>query len=228
MAAGADVRLPDDAAGGSAAWDAAWDTSTRTGSVAVADASGAPPLERAVAGARAHASDLLPTLAQLCSERALDPQRPAHVFVGLGPGSYTGLRVGIATALGFGRGAECPVRGVPSYDAIVFDQLAPGERAIVLGDARRGTAYCGHYERTQDDVLELDPLRLMQLSELEAYLPTGTRILAEEGLLAESARCEPLPLPRASCLLALGRQRSANAAPDPALEPLYLRPWSSG
>src|SRR5690606_814818 len=140
----------------------ALETSTRRPSVAVR--AGARVLERELVGDRPHASDLLAVLAALLGElgaRAGDIRRE---LVGLGPGSYTGLRVGVAAALGLARGADAALRGVPSGEALAFARLAPGERCVQLLDARQGELYFARYERTPDGVLTLDGPRVVRPS----------------------------------------------------------------
>ncbi|WP_280453071.1 tRNA (adenosine(37)-N6)-threonylcarbamoyltransferase complex dimerization subunit type 1 TsaB [Nocardia cyriacigeorgica] len=72
----------------------------------------------------------------------------AAVVVGVGPGPFTGLRVGMATAAAFGDALGIPVYGVCSLDAIAADgarDLAPGAELLVVTDARRREVYSARY-----------------------------------------------------------------------------------
>ena len=131
----------------------ALETSARPPSVALRV--GSEELARELAEARRHASDLLPTLARMLEERGVTPRDLELVCVGVGPGSYTGLRVGIATALGLARGAGAEVVGVPSVEALAFDLLEPGEEGTVLLDARARELYVARYRRDEGGVTEL-------------------------------------------------------------------------
>ena len=210
----------------SPAVEVAIETSERPGSLAVRLAN--RRAERTLAESRAHARDLLPLLAELLDELGLDATAARElgaVYVGLGPGSYTGLRVGLATAQGLARGAECPLRGVPSFEALSLGELAPGEHAHVVRDARAGRFYHAAYRRTEDDVEVHSAPRALRLEELQAALEEPGRRFLDAGS-AEALGAAPGPgLARAGDLLTLGARRLESLGPqDPAgLEPLYLR-----
>ena len=68
-------------------------------------------------------------------------------MAGVGPGSYTGLRVALATASGLARAVGAEVRGAPTFAALAAGVLGPGEEAVVTLDARRGNVYAAHCRR---------------------------------------------------------------------------------
>lgn len=212
----------------------ALETSARAASVAVrvGDVSRGVRLETA----RAHASDLFPSLAQLLRELGGDPRAIDAVFVGTGPGSYTGLRVGIATALGLARGSGASCVGVPSGETLVFGHLAPGEEGVLLLDARSEELYLAHYRRVADEVEVLSAPRVLRPAELAELLPPRVPIFGDAtvadaaGLSAsDRARLSSTAVPDALDLLRLGARRLATHGPTPleSLEPLYLRPFSA-
>jgi tRNA threonylcarbamoyladenosine biosynthesis protein TsaB len=212
----------------------ALETSTRAASAAVA--AGELRLERALAGERAHASDLLPSLQALLCEAGAGPREVTAVLVGTGPGSYTGLRVGVATALGIARGAGSSLRGVPSCEALLYAELAPGEVGTFLVDARSGELYVAAYRRVVDELEVLLSPRVATPSELAALLPSSGPIFGDEAAalaarLADDARARLRPniTPRASAVLDLGLRRLETLGPeDPrGVRPLYLRPFAA-
>ena len=71
----------------------------------------------------------------------------AGIVVGRGPGSFTGVRIGIATAKGLGCGRDCPVMGVSTLDAVAWRAWEAGVRGLVgvVGDAMRHEVYPGLY-----------------------------------------------------------------------------------
>jgi tRNA threonylcarbamoyladenosine biosynthesis protein TsaB len=207
----------------------ALETSTRAPSVAVRRANGEVH-SRSLAGERMHAGDLLPTLAELLAELGVHARDITAVLVGTGPGSYTGLRVGIAAALGLARGAGAALRGVPSGETLAWEHCAPGERCVHLLDARQGELYYAEYERTADEVRVLDGPRVTRVLELPPKVPIlGDATVADAARLspADRARLDPTATPSSSALLHLGLRRLARHGPcAPAnLRPLYLRPF---
>lgn len=97
-------------------------------------------LTESVIDGRRHAEELAPLLARLA-----EPLPALRLIaVGIGPGPYTGLRVGIATANAIGCALDVPVVGVCSLDAIAAEHAADGV-AIVTMDARRRECYWARY-----------------------------------------------------------------------------------
>lgn len=210
------------------------ETSSRPGSLA-ARANGRT-VDVVLARDRSHASDLLPKIAELLEELGGSPAPLSldAVFVGVGPGSYTGLRVGIATALGLVRATGAKILGVPSYEALAHGALEPGEEATFLWNARAGAFYFAHVRREADEVTTLDGPSALSCEEARKKLPASGVILGDETIGRElelspqdEARVRANALPRADAVLALGSQRIArNGAQRPEdVEPLYLRPF---
>jgi tRNA threonylcarbamoyladenosine biosynthesis protein TsaB len=208
------------------------ETSTRVGSVAVGLRG---ERRRADLGeARAHASDLMPAIDRLVRDLGATPADIAAVLVGTGPGSYTGLRVGIATALGLARAAGASARGVPSGEVLAFGALDPGQAAFHLIDARSGGFYLACFQRTAEEVLVLESPCVVGREELEARLSGSIPILSDAATIAASGlspetaeRARVDVRPDASALLALGIARLNRQGPEPLdrILPLYLRPF---
>jgi tRNA threonylcarbamoyladenosine biosynthesis protein TsaB len=186
-------------------------------------------------GAEAHARDLVPRLARLLERagvaRTAGKLRVRAVFVGLGPGSYTGLRVGLASALALARAADAELYGLSSFEALAFAELAPREEGTVALDARAGRFYHARYRRSEHGLLVLDPPASLSAEEL-AERCRGTRIVFAHpdldraaGLVLDAdTRIRTDAWPSARGLLALGRAREAagELARESVLEPLYL------
>ncbi|MCA9002897.1 MAG: tRNA (adenosine(37)-N6)-threonylcarbamoyltransferase complex dimerization subunit type 1 TsaB, partial [Planctomycetes bacterium] len=115
-------------------FEIALETSTRRASLAIGfgDSVALHHLSDGVA----HASDLLPLLTAGLEKLGLERERLARVHVGIGPGSFTGLRVGAAIALGLHGGLGVPLCAVPSVAATAWAHLEEGERGTVVIDAR--------------------------------------------------------------------------------------------
>ncbi len=108
------------------------DTSAGTG-VAVVDA-GRVLAEAAESGTRHHAEAIGTLLRRALRDAGIHPSDVEGVVAGMGPGPFTGLRVGIAAARAFAFGIGAPVHPVVSHDAIAWGR---GERVLVVTDARR-------------------------------------------------------------------------------------------
>lgn len=185
----------------------------------------------------AHASELLPRLDELLRAHGAEPRRIDAVFVGVGPGSYTGLRVGIATALGLARGAEAELRGEPSAEVLLARELEPGQTGSYLLDARQGQLYFARYANEDGVLRELDAPGVLSPAEARAalgsdegpiYCDAGAPLAAAlEGSLA--ARVRQGVVPRASALLELASKRLGSLGPHAPQEvaPLYLREFQA-
>ncbi len=210
----------------------ALETSTRRGSVALG--TGRAVFEADLAEGRSHAADLLPELERLSALAGIPPPGKGggsfeSIVVGTGPGSYTGLRVGMATALGLARATGARLLGLPSIEALAFEELSPGEEASILLDARANLFYFARYRREERDLTPLVPPCAVTATEIEERLPPRGLVLGG-GVAVEELGHSPhwrdrlrIVVPRARALLALGRRRmELGAAGSLELEPLYL------
>lgn len=125
----------------------ALDTSSPLTSVSVTDA-GTTLVELSHLDARRHAEVLAPLLQEALAAPGVQRSSIDTIACGVGPGPYTGLRVGIATALALGAAWEVPVVGLCSLDAIAAAACVDGptQGFGVAGDARRHEVYWAWYE----------------------------------------------------------------------------------
>lgn len=103
---------------------------------------------QAVRDRRAHAEQLMPLVQRVLAEAGVTMADLAGVVVGVGPGPFTGLRVGVASALTLGEVLGVPVRGVCSLDPVAMAWALDGapQRFAVVSDARRKEAYWATYD----------------------------------------------------------------------------------
>ncbi len=200
----------------------ALDCSTARGSVALATANDDfppthPPLWTAqFTAGRGHGGELFTALRTALDHARRTDAPLVQILVGLGPGSYSGVRQAIAAAVGLSVSTGAALHGVPSPAALETD--APSYHAV--GDARRGAYYYTAVENHRP--LDPGPVLLPDRAALDARLALRPSwpILAVETA-ADLLPATALPaLPHAAGLLVL-----PPAARTPApLEPIYLRP----
>ena len=176
--------------------------------------------------------ELVPAIDRLVARHAGAKSRIGLVAVTLGPGSYTGTRVGVTAAKSLASFLGAPAVGLSSLEVIAHN-LAPADRPVApVLDARRGMVYVAVFEpaagawrrRSPDSVIV--PSRLREIVPADAIVVSdaGTRYEAE--LAAWECVGDPaLARPSASKLLPLGwAMRKAGRSVDPLeLRPIYLR-----
>ena len=118
------------------------DTSIGT-AVALVDEDGRTIAERSSADTRGHAEAIGGLLAAVLADAGHGPEAVTAVAAGMGPGPFTGLRVGIAAARAFAAGRGIPVLPVPSHAAVAAELAERGEtgRIVIVTDARRREHY---------------------------------------------------------------------------------------
>lgn len=152
-----------------------------------------------------------------------------RIGVTVGPGSFTGLRVGLAFALGLGAALDRPVVGISTLDALAASvpNEANGLVAAVI-DARRGQVYARLFRNGvalgEAEALSLEAARARIVAEAGGMKPTlvgsGVSVLTEAFPELADARLHPLPAPSPEALAAL--TMAADPATSPP-QPLYLR-----
>ena len=192
--------------------------------------------ERALETERRHASDLLPALEELLVDLKATPADLELIAVGVGPGSYTGLRVGVATALGLVRATGAQLVGVPSVAALAYERLEVDEVGSILLDARSQQLYLATYRRTPGGVEEILAPCVTTADEVMSLLPAEGRILGD-STAADAARLDEstrerfgtCAVPGAGAVLELGRARfeEKGAMSVDEVRPLYLRPFAA-
>jgi len=167
--------------------------------------------ERVTLDARAHAEQLTPNVLGAMADAGLTMADLDAVVVGCGPGPFTGLRVGMATAAAYGHALGIPVYGVCSLDAIGVDTT---DEALVVTDARRrevywaryrgGTRFDGPAVTAPSDVPvdadgvagSPDHVALFRLPRLAARYPTSSGLVRVVDWTTEPAPLIPLYLRR--------------------------------
>jgi len=199
------------------------DTSTLVTSVAIVERGTVVAEMRGDKGARG--ADLLVMIDAVCVGAAIGAHDLDAVAIGAGPGSFTGLRIGMATAKGIAFAAKCPLWAVSSLGALAHEELETAQTATVVAilDARRGEVYAGAYRRDGDRTVLVGDERVMPPAELGAFVPANARVTGDalDVIAAFPVYSERTPSGAAVAQLAL-----AGARVDVLVSgvPSYIRP----
>jgi len=186
---------------------------------------------------RRHAEALAPAVAYLCAQTGIELRQLGAVAVGIGPGLFTGLRVGVTTAKVIGQALDVPVVGVSSLDLVAHPLRIAGRTIAAVLDARRHEVFYARYRPVADGVELVTEYRVGPAVELVAELDAGGEdvVLAGDGVRPNRAAFESLrraidagrefEAPSATALVELADRR-VEAGESPAaweVTPLYLR-----
>ncbi|WP_433300715.1 tRNA (adenosine(37)-N6)-threonylcarbamoyltransferase complex dimerization subunit type 1 TsaB [Actinoplanes sp. CA-030573] len=174
--------------------------------------------ERRTVDPRAHGEKLAPEIAATLTEAGVRVSDLKAIVAGLGPGPFTGLRVGLATAASMAQALAVPTYGVCSLDGL--GRAAGPGRVLVATDARRREVYFATYV---DGVRSGEP-DVAKPAEIKGDFE---RVVGEGGLKYGDVFGVPveehLLYPPGAALVALAAERIREAAPSEPLTPLYLR-----
>lgn len=210
------------------------ETSGRIGSIALAE-DGRVLAEATFEHGLQHAAEIVVRIDRLCRERGWRPADLAELYVSAGPGSFTGLRIGITLVktLAFATGAR--IVAVPTVDVLVRNVPAEAQHAIVVLDAKREQIFTARFSRSPKSEWQAE--EPAHLDSLPAMLVRSQRPvhLIGEGIphhrkfvpVDEQIIVTPPELwrARAAEVVALGhRMARANEFTDPdRLIPIYIR-----
>jgi tRNA threonylcarbamoyl adenosine modification protein YeaZ len=176
--------------------------------------------QRVTVDARAHGELLAPQISACFDAAGRIPAQLGAVVAGLGPGPFTGLRVGLVTAAMFGDLLGIPTYGVCSLDAVAAF-IAGTEPLLVAGDARRKEIYWARYEngtRVAGPSVHR-PADLPGLGTDRSTAGAGARLF-HDRLGGELLDCDYPPV---AAVAGLGADRILGRAASETLVPLYLR-----
>jgi len=191
------------------------DTATPAVTAAIVSLDGVEVLAgRVTIDARAHAEQLTPNVLGALADAGRSVNDLGAVVVGCGPGPFTGLRVGMASAAAYGHALGIPVYGVCSLDAIGIETAATSGEVLVVTDARRREVYWARYR----DGVRIDGPAV----DAPADVPADADAVAgspEHAALFDLPRLSPVYPTAAGLVRAVA---DWTTAPAP-LVPLYLR-----
>lgn len=223
-----------------------FDTSAQITSLALCQAEGPGQtprvlIEQHVQADNRHAETLLPSLKAMLEEAGWSLEQIDAIGVGVGPGSFTGVRVGVATAKGLGLALQKPVFPVVSLEALAHEALRASENVRIAAclDAFKGELFCAVYQRDGAELrAELAPFHAVPEAVREALAAVsggeplslvGAGVTRYPELLADAPASfqvlASISAPRASIVAELAAARFARGEiPELAsVAPIYLR-----
>ncbi len=213
------------------------DTATLVSSVAVAEEN-TLLAELTLQTRLTHSEVLMPHIKEILKMVKLQKQQLGGIAVSVGPGSFTGLRIGLATAKTLAYALQIPLVGVSTLAALAYNCQSYGSYIVPTLDAQRGNVYAAVYEWEGQTLKELYKPHVIALDALleKARAADRPALLLGEGAVKRRAAvlsaggslqlaCPHSILPRASSVALLGCKRLAAKAVDDAmrLEPYYIR-----
>ena len=199
------------------------DTAMAACSAAVLDTDSALPLAAAFrAMERGHAEALAPMVAEVMQESGLDFTHVDRIAVTTGPGTFTGVRIGLAFARGLGLARGVPVIGIDSLTAIAMNESAEAP-LLVVSDARNEDVYAASFDAARRLLV---PPHITTAARAADGLPDGALVIgtAKQSVLAASGR-SGLALSGAGDIPVAARfgTLAAKGLPGAMPSPLYLR-----
>jgi tRNA threonylcarbamoyladenosine biosynthesis protein TsaB len=215
------------------------ETSSRVGSIAIADGARVLAEEQFEHGLQ-HAAQIVPIIDRLCRAQNWPPRDIEHVYVSAGPGSFTGLRIGITLAKTMALATGVKLVAVPTVRVLAENAPPDARHVVIVLDAKRDQIFTARFERGasagSDGWLEREPAHLDSLAAVLARAPRPVHLLGEgipyhrkfipadddAGVIITP---EDLGRPRASLVAGVGVAMAAAghfADPD-RFSPIYLR-----
>lgn len=210
----------------------ALDTSTKFICLGIAD--GAAAYEYSLDAAHKHSALLAPSIKRMLDALGWRVRDIDYFACGLGPGSFTGLRLGLAAIKGFAWPNNSPVAGISSLDILAEGAGETGKVIVPVIDAKRSLVYCSIYRAKA--LKRAAPYMLLTLPELLKKIPPGAVVLGDgAGLYRDKILNSAKGIvildseywyPRPHSLIKLARQRIAAGKLSDAfrIKPIYLYP----
>ncbi|HZY31139.1 MAG TPA: tRNA (adenosine(37)-N6)-threonylcarbamoyltransferase complex dimerization subunit type 1 TsaB [Candidatus Methylomirabilis sp.] len=211
------------------------ETSTMQGGVALLSEQGL--LSEYLLNVKAtHTERLLPSIDRVVRDAGIALSQVEGIAVAIGPGSFTGLRIGLSTAKGLAIAAGKPLVGVSTLQAMAWTLPFCVHQICPILDARKGEIYCGLFRHEGDRLIRLmdeaalsPDLLVARIRERTVFLGDGLAVYGDllKGRLGEMALLPPLSQRggRAAAVAELGRRRLLQGQHDEisGLAPRYLR-----
>lgn len=191
---------------------------------------------RQVLAGQKHSDLLVPMIMELLAEAGMNLRDLDGLAYGMGPGSFTGLRIACGVAQGLALGADLPVSGISTLEALAEEawERHGGDKVAACLDARMNEIYAGFYQRNGEAWRnlagpEVCPPAAVPLPDADGFIAVGSGFAAYPALAERLAEklvgvdVDVFPHARAIARLAAPRFARGEGLPAEAAEPLYIR-----
>ena len=200
---------------------------------------GMAPVERVLDIPNVHSEQLVPLIEEVMVHSGIRIQQLDVIAVSIGPGSFTGLRIGLSVAKGLSFAANIPLIPVPTLQALAYNVVRAGyalsgNNVISLLDAHRGDAYWAVYRMTKDlELEEIQPAAIASYGAIAQWVQSQLNVVLVGDAqnvtfektdvnccwYSEFSRCSPVSI----VTLGVQRYHAGERADRASLEPQYLR-----
>ncbi|KAA3614893.1 MAG: tRNA (adenosine(37)-N6)-threonylcarbamoyltransferase complex dimerization subunit type 1 TsaB [Calditrichaeota bacterium] len=161
---------------------------------------------------------------------------PRLVAVAIGPGSFTGLRIGLSYAQGFCFGREIPIVGVSNHQVLASQKISKTKETFTIIDARRNEVYLAKHKN--DEIFEIESHQIIAIENLVEHIPTSAQLIGQQGIaipenivseLNEKGIDLKLDVKYSAAKVAqIGKIKSEKIGNDniETIEPMYIRPFA--
>ena len=211
----------------------ALETSGRIGSIALVDADRIVVEETFQHGLQ-NAAKILPIIDRLVREQSWTPAQIEQIFVSVGPGSFTGLRIGVTLAKSLALATNVKIIAVPTVRVLVENAPSDASNVIIVLDAKRDQIFTARFSHLDDQWIEEESAHVDSLVEMLKRSPRPVHLLGEgmpfhRKFIPEEASIIELPeetwRARASIVAKIGIEmaRRGEFADPFKLTPVYIR-----
>ncbi|MEG6586830.1 tRNA (adenosine(37)-N6)-threonylcarbamoyltransferase complex dimerization subunit type 1 TsaB [Dendrosporobacter sp. 1207_IL3150] len=185
-----------------------------------------------------HSELLMPHISQILSAAKLNKSDLKAIAVSIGPGSFTGLRIGLATAKAIAYALNIPLVGVPTLTALAYNCPVPEVYLAPMLDAQKNNVYTALYRWESGELRELQPAQVGMFDEVLEKLTVLNKpvmvmgeaaVMKKEHIISYGDNILLAPahliIPRAASVAVLGHKMLNSELKNDVmtLEPLYIR-----